>query len=231
MKKYVLAALFSIIATGVVSNEIYISQIGDNLTLDITQAGNSNRVGDLTGSTPTELNGDNMTFSITQTGDSNTIDAIINGNTYTGTWSFVGNNNIVDMTCSSLATGTCETVTVDITTNGNDNIFNVYIGEVGDAMDLIVDFTIDGDGNTIDATLDAAYADVTLIIDNSTSIAGGNTFTIDQDDAGGVNGHSITYDMTGGGNTVTITQSGLTDQTVDIVSVGDNQNVTIIQSD
>lgn len=231
MRNTILAALLSVVASSAAGNEIYISQIGDNLDLDIVQAGNGNRIGDITGTTPVTLNGDDMTFSITQTGDSNTIDAIINGNTYTGTWVFTGNNNTVDLLCSSLDTTTCETVTLDITANGNSNAFNIYIGEVASADSLIAAFTVDGDGNTVTANLDSPNADVTLTVDNTGSLMGGNTVSIDQDGLGGTNGHSITYDVTGGGNTVNITQSGLNDQTVSVVTVGDNQAIDITQSD
>lgn len=231
MRKFIIAALLSGVASTAIGNEIYISQIGDNLDLDIIQAGNGNRVGDIAGTTPITLNGDNMTFSITQTGDSNTIDAIINGNTYTGTWMFTGNSNTVDLTCSSLDTTTCETVTLDITTNGNSNAFNIYIGEVASADSLIAAFTVDGDGNVITANLDSPNADVTVIVDNSASLAGGNTINIDQDGLAGVYGHKVMYDITGGGNTVNITQSGLNDQTVSVVTVGDNQTIDITQGD
>lgn len=232
MRKTILAALLTIAAGGYAfSNEIYIDQIGDNLDLDIVQAGNGNRVGDIGTTTPITLNGDDMTFSITQTGDNNTIDAVINGNTYTGTWVFAGNSNTVDLTCSSLDTTTCETVTLDITTNGDSNAFNIYIGEVASADSLIADFTVDGDGNIITANLDSPNADITFTVDNSTSMLGGNTINIDQDGLGGANGHSITYDVTGGGNTINITQSGLNDQTVSVTTVGDSQTIDITQSD
>lgn len=234
MRKFIIAALLSgaaISTSAAIGNEIYISQIGDNLDLDIVQTGSGNRVGDITGTTPVTLNGDDMTFSITQTGDSNTIDAVVNGNTYTGTWSFVGNSNTVDLLCSSLDTTTCETVTLDITTNGNSNTFSIYIGEVASADSLIAGFTVDGDGNIINADLDSPNADVTVTIDNSSSLAGGNTLTIDQDGLAGANGHTVTADITGGGNTVNITQGGLNDQTVNVTTSGDYQTIDITQGD
>ena len=60
-------------------NEIYITQIGDTLDLDITQDGQDNQIGDASGDA--EFEGDDMTFAITQTGNLNTIVADINGNT------------------------------------------------------------------------------------------------------------------------------------------------------
>lgn len=51
------------------ANDIYITQVGDNLDLDIVQDGTDNEVGDST--TATVINGDNMAFDITQQGNYN----------------------------------------------------------------------------------------------------------------------------------------------------------------
>jgi hypothetical protein len=229
MKNIIIGALFALVSSAAFANEIYVQQIGDTLNLSVTQSGTGNSLGNST--TAAKFSGDDMTFAITQTGDNNVIDAVINGNTYTGTWTFVGSGNTVDLLCDSTAAVQCENVTVDIAVNGNTNAFTVYIGENKVADNLVADFTVDGDGNVVVANLDATNADVTVTIDNSASLAGGNTFTIDQDDAGGVAGHSITYDHTGGGGTISVTQSGLNDQTVNVISSGDDHNVTIVQTD
>ena len=86
-----------------------------------------------------------MTFAITQTGNTNTIDAKIKGNDYTGTWQFTGNSN-ADLTCDNTAGVNCETVTLNITTTGSTNIFDVFIGESNDAQNLVANFTVTGDG-------------------------------------------------------------------------------------
>lgn len=230
MKIIIIGALFALVSSTAIANEIYIQQIGDNLALTISQTGTGNKIGDLLTTTPALLSGDAMTFSITQNGDFNTIAATIQGNTYSGAWVFNGNSNTVDLTCDATAGVNCETVTVDITVNGNSNDFYVYIGENKIADNLVADFTIDGDSNVITANLDATNADITFVIDNSLA-ASGNIITIDQDDAGSVNGHSITYDLTGGGNTIGITQSGLTDKTIDITSTANDGTVSITQTD
>jgi hypothetical protein len=70
------------------------------------------------------------------------------------------------------------------------------------------------------------------VSDNSASAAAsGNTFTIDIDGNGDVLGHTINMDVTGGGSTYNITQSGLGDNMIDATFSGDNQNVDITQSD
>jgi len=240
MKQIITTVFLILTGTSVYANEIYVDQIGDNLNLNITQSGTGNYFGDISGNgtlsqsggAPVVLEGDDMTFSITQTGNNNEIAATIKGNTYTGNWQFTGDNNTVDMTCDSQGAVQCESVTVDITTNGSNNAFNVFIGENKIADNLVAAFTVDGDGNTVNADLDAVNADVTLTLDNTASLAAsGNTVNIDQDDAGDINGHSITYDHTGGAADINITQSGLTDKTVDVTSSGEDHQVDITQTD
>ena len=51
-----------VLASAAYANEIYITQIGDTLDLDITQDGTDNEFGDST--TDVTLDGDDMTFSI-----------------------------------------------------------------------------------------------------------------------------------------------------------------------
>lgn len=237
------AIVLTIVSTAF-ANDIYIEQIGDSLDLDIVQDGSSNEVGD--SNADAVLNGDNMTFSITQLGNSNTIDALIKGNNYTGTWIFTGNSNTVDMKCSSTGIANCETVTMNITTTGNSNQFKVYIGENADADNLTANFIVTGDGNVIDVNNDATASDITVTLNNSSSTAsgtinnsgsgmttgqGGNYVDIDQSDAGSGEGHSITLDVTGGGNNVKILQSGVGDNLVDMTMQGDSGDVNISQTD
>ena len=230
------------------ANDIYITQIGDTLDLDITQDGSDNQFGDST--TGAVLKGDSMVFSITQTGDSNDIAALINGDSYSGTWVFTGNTNVVDFKCDSLGTagaGNCETVDVDITTTGDDNTFKIYIGESADAGGADVTFTVTGDDNVVDADLDGVDVEVTVVVNNSTSTHStgatsatdntlsasnaGNIFDIDVDGDGDANGHLINLNVTGGGNVFTITQSGVGDNVVDANFTTNGSTIDITQSD
>lgn len=218
------------------ANEIYIDQIGDNLDLDITQDGTNNQFGDST--TDVSLSGDDMTFSITQTGNNNDIAAVIKGTNYTGTWSFVGDYNTVDLLCSSSATGDCDTVTLNITTTGDSNTFDFDIGETQDGSSSNVSFTVTGDNNIIASTIDGVSAAVSVTLDNSASLATtsansdeGNNIDIDIAGDGDTVGHTVTLDITGGGSTYTIDQSGVNDNTVDATFNGDSQDVDITQSD
>jgi len=228
MKK-IIAVICLIAASTVFANEIYVDQIGDTLDLDITQTGADNVAG--TSQAPMVLSGDDMTFDIDQIGDQNVIAATINGNTYSGTIDLTGNSNNVDLSCDSAAAASCETVTVDITVNGSNSDIDVRVGENSDASNLVATLTVDGDANVIDAEIDGTDADATVIIDNSASLASGNTVNVDIDGDGDINGHSLGLDITGGGGVYNVTQSGINDNTVDGTFVGDNQAVDIIQSD
>lgn len=218
------------------ANDIYIQQSGDNLDLDITQDGQNNVVG--TSNTDVTLAGDDMTFAITQTGNSNTIAAVIKGDTYTGTWAFTGNTNTVDLLCSSAATGKCDTVTLNITTTGDDNDYTIKIGESADSDNAVVNFTVTGDNNILTPTINGKSAALTVTLNNASSLSTnsdngdeGVAITTSQTGDGDVNGHGITLDVTGGGGKIDITQSGIYDNTVDLTIAGDDFDVDISQTD
>ena len=222
--------------SSVLANEIYIDQIGDTLDLDITQDGQDNKVG--TSQADMTLAGDDMTFAITQTGNFNEIVATIKGTDYTGTWQFTGNTNTVDLQCSSTSTGDCDTVTLNITTTGNDNTFDFDIGENEDADSATVSFTVTGDNNIINSDIDGTSAVLTVVMNNANSLATtsansdeGNTLNIDMDGNGDSAGHTVILDITGGGSTYDIDQSGVNDATVNATFDGDSQDVDITQSD
>lgn len=232
--------------TPALANDIYITQVGDSLDLDIVQDGSGNEFGDST--TVVTLNGDLMTFSITQTGDGNDIAAIINGDSYTGTWSFTGDYNVVDLKCDSLGTagaGNCEAVTLNVTTTGDDNTYKFYVGETGNAGSSVINFTITGDDNVVDADINGVTATVTVDVTNTlptdtTTVTsandaslsasnGGNVIDIAVD--GGTSGHVIDLDLTGAANVVTITQSGSLDKTVVLDATTNGSKIDITQSD
>ena len=236
LNKLLIILFGSLLCFNVYANDIYIDQVGDNLDLDIVQDGQNNKIG--TSLTDADFDGDNMTFSITQTGNTNEITADIQGNTYTGTWVFTGNSNTVDLLCDSSANGNCETVTLNITTTGDSNAYTINIGETGDAENATIAFTVTGDNSVINTDVDGTNSDITVTMNNSASLATtsansdeGNQLDLTQSGNGDVNGHSITLNITGGGSTYTVTQSGIYDNKVDATFNGDSQDVDITQSD
>jgi hypothetical protein len=178
-----------------------------------------------------------MIFSITQTGNNNDIAAVINGNTYTGTWSFTGDYNTVDLMCDSGGVN-CENITLNITTTGDTNDFTFAIGGTSDSDGSTIAFTVTGDNNIIDTTVDGKSVALAVTINNSSSLATtsangdeGVAVTIDSSGDGNANGHSVTLSVTGGGSTYDINQSGINDNTVNATFSGDNHDVDITQSD
>jgi len=217
------------------ANEIYINQVGDSLDLDIVQDGQDNQFGDST--TDASLTVNDMTFSITQTGSYNDIAAVINGNSYTGTWVFTGDYNTVDLTCDSAGTN-CENITLNITNTGDTNDYTFDIGSTADADGSTIAFTVTGDNNIIDTTIDGKSVALSVTVDNSASLATtsansdeGNAITINSSGNGDSVGNTVTLDITGGGSTYDVTQSGIYDNTVDATFNGDSQDVDITQSD
>jgi len=229
--------LFTLLfGVNVYANDIYIDQVGDSLDLDIVQDGQNNKIG--TALVDADFDGDNMTFSITQTGNTNEITADIQGNTYTGTWVFTGNSNTVDLLCDSSANGNCETVTLNITNTGDSNAYTINIGETGDAENATIAFTVTGDNSVINTDVDGTNSDITVVMNNSASLATtsansdeGNQLDLTQTRNGDSLGHSITLNITGGGSTYTVTQSGIYDNKVDATFNGDSQDVDITQRD
>ena len=239
-KNYIVTSfvmLFSLWYSGIAySNDIYITQAGDGLDLDVVQDGTNNVIGNST--TDVTLNGDDMTFSITQTGDANIIAAVIKGSTYTGTWTFTGDNNEVDLLCSSSATGDCDTVTLNIATTGDDNDYTLRVGSSADSESSVINFTVTGDDNIINSTVNGKSAALTVTLDNSASLStnssnsdAGVAITTVQGGDGDAHGHGITLDVTGGGGTIDISQTGVKDNIVDLTIDGDDFDVDITQSD
>ena len=217
------------------SNDIYIEQVGDTLDLDIVQDGQNNKIG--TGTQDVVLgsagnDADNMTFSITQTGNLNTITAQILGATYTGTWTFTGDNNEVDLLCSSSAAGNCDTVTLNIAATGDDQDYTINIGESATADSATINFTVTDDDNIITTDVNGTSAAITVVIDGSSSVSStDSTLDIDVAGNGDVNGHTINFNATGRGHAVKFDQSGVYDNVIDLTTSGDGHDIDITQSD
>ena len=120
----------------------------------------------------------------------------------------------------------------------DDNTFDFEVGEVASADNSTISFTITGDNNVINSDIDGVSAAVTVTIDNSSSLSTnssnsdeGVALDIDIDGNGDTNGHTLTLDVTGGGGTIDVTQSGNYDNTLDLDMTGDDFDVDISQTD
>jgi hypothetical protein len=209
------------------ANDIYVTQSGASLDLDITQDGSNNTVGNST--TASTSTGATTVLDIDQVGNSNVITYQINGATYTGAISLTGNSNDVDLNCDSTGgNSSCGTVTANITWTGNSNDIDLDIGQTSDASNSTVNITgaSGSDSNVVAATVDGTSAILTLTVNGDT-----NNYLIDIDGNGDVNGHTLIHSHTGSIADVDIIQSGVNDNYISLTTSGDNADIDISQTD
>ena len=228
MKRLLTTLLLSAgIAFGAYANDIYVTQSGDTLDLDITQDGQNNTVGNST--TSSSVIGATATIDIDQVGNSNVLTFDVNGATYTGTFNVTGNSNNIDMNCDSTGNNSsCGTVTASITMVGNSNDIDLDIGETSDSAGTTATITsaASDDSNVIAATIDGTSAILTITVDGDT-----NNWLVDIDGNGDVNGHTLIHTHTGGIADVDIVQSGVYDNMITLTTSGDNHDIDISQTD
>jgi len=211
----------------VYANDIYVTQSGASLDLDILQDGQNNTIGSST--TSSSVIGATTNFDIKQVGNSNVITFDINGANYTGTWDITGNSNNIDFNCDSTGNNSsCGTATANITWTGNSSDIDLDIGETSAAGNATVNITgaSGSDSNVIAASIDGTSVILTLSVNGDT-----NNYLIDIDGNGDVNGHTLIHSHTGGIADVDITQSGVYDNMLNLTTSGDNHDIDIIQRD
>ena len=228
MYKIILGLLVSIgITTMAFANDIYVTQSGNTLDLDITQDGQNNTVGNSTTASASTGNAFNM--DIDQIGDSNVIKYQVNGATYEGIISLTGNSNDVELNCDSgNSNSSCGTVTASITMVGSSNDLDIDIGETAAATGSEVTITsaASDDSNVIAATVDGTSAILRITVDGDT-----NNWLVDIDGNGDVNGHTLIHSHVGGIADVDIVQSGVYDNMINLTTSGDNADIDISQTD
>src|SRR5210317_2435533 len=156
MKKitsYIMFVMF-IVMSPVGANDIYVTQSGANLTLDVLQDGQNNTIG--SSGTASTSTGATTNLNIDQVGNSNVITYQINGATYTGVINLSGDSNNVDLNCDSTGSNSsCGSVNAVINFTGSSNDIDLDIGETSDASNADVDIVgqSGSDSNTVAATI------------------------------------------------------------------------------
>jgi hypothetical protein len=209
------------------ANDIYVTQSGASLDLDITQDGENNTVGNST--TASASAGATTILNIDQIGDSNVITYQIAGATYTGVINLVGNSNNVDLNCDSGGSNSsCGSANAVINFTGNSNDIDLDIGQTSSASSADVDLVgqTGSDSNVIAATVDGNSAILTITVNGDT-----NNYLIDIDGNGDANGHTLIHSHTGGIADVDIIQSGVNDNMITLTTSGDNADIDISQTD
>jgi hypothetical protein len=227
MKTIIGVIMFLMMTVLSYANDIYVTQSGNALDLDITQDGENNTVGNST--TASASAGVTTILNIDQIGDSNVITYQINGATYTGVINLVGNSNNVDLNCDSTGgNSSCGTANAVINFTGSSNDIDLDIGQTSSANTADVDIVgqSGSDSNVVAATVDGNSAVLTITVNGDT-----NNYLIDIDGNGDSVGHTLIHSHTGGIADVDIIQSGTNDNMITLTTSGDNADIDISQTD
>jgi hypothetical protein len=226
--KTIISVIMFLMMTGLsYANDIYVTQSGNALDLDITQDGENNTVGNST--TASASAGVTTILNIDQIGDSNVITYQIAGATYTGVINLVGNSNNVDLNCDTGGSNSsCGTANAVINFTGSSNDIDLDIGLTSSANTADVDLVgqSGSDSNVIAATVDGNSAILTITVNGDT-----NNYLIDIDGNGDSVGHTLIHSHTGGIADVDIIQSGTNDNMITLTTSGDNADIDISQTD
>ena len=193
-------------------NKIYIDQVGEGINLEITQSGQSNKVG--TSTTRANLSGDDQIIAISQIGDGNEMLLDVNGSGTTVVVDNQGNYNLVDID----QVGSDALIQAVITGDYNSLIFN------GTASDSSYVNSTTGDNNITNITLGATGGSIEQTVTGDT-----NEVNISQT-TNSVLGSEILLSINGSFNIFNIDQSGTDQQLLDINVEGSNGTYTINQS-
>lgn len=198
--KVIVVMLLAVLGLNVVkANELYLDQSGDGTTINITQDGQSNRIG--TQLNPIILYGDAINATITQQGSSNELDMVVNGGAASVTLSTVGNTNVQSITCGTPNSAGCSGATITTTIQGDNNTVTQALGSGGNQRSVI---SITGDYTNVthNATGGSHKADIT--VQSLATSGSANNITVNQ--SGAVMQQSI-VNASGSGITLNITQS------------------------
>jgi hypothetical protein len=227
MKTIISVIMFLMMTSLSYANDIYVTQSGNALDLDITQDGENNTVGNST--TASASAGVTTVLNIDQVGDSNVITYQIAGATYTGVINLQGNSNNVDLNCDTGGSNSsCGTANAVINFTGSSNDIDLDIGLSASANTADVDLVgqSGSDSNVIAATVDGNSAILRITVNGDT-----NNYLIDIDGNGDSVGHTLIHTHTGGIADVDIVQSGTNDNMITLTTSGDNADIDISQTD
>jgi len=197
------------------SNNVLVDQIGSSSTIDLTQTGQGNSIGDPTNHAI--LNGNSNAITIDQIGNNNTAAYSVDGDNNTLSHSFTGNYNDLSLLCV-----TCSSITMTDTIYGNSNI----ISRNFDTSASTSTINISSDSNSVTINNDStAISGAQSAVDISGG--NGNTVQIRQTGAAGTNGHDATLTIVGATNNVTIDQGGGIDSNVHATITGSGNTMHI----
>jgi hypothetical protein len=195
-----LSAILMTVATlssGVLANEIYIEQVGDNSTIAITQDGTGNKVGDTGVGNEAFIGGGSNSVTIDQIGSNNTLAMVVNGAAAGVIVDVTGSGNESTINCGTIQSAGCSGSTIKQVITGDDNIVTQNLGTGANHYSEI---NIAGSTNTVTHTSTNSGASTV----NITATGDLNTIGVTQS---GITAKTVSVNSTGNSNTVSITQS------------------------
>jgi hypothetical protein len=218
MKKILsLILLFAVTSVYAGNNDIYITQSGTGLTMNIDQIGDTNKVG--TSQTRATFTGTSMTVDIDQVGDSNTMAAsVAQGNSTSFTATTTGDSNTTTLALG--ASGDVANTDFDYAATGDSNTVTFTQGAAATATAGNQDIVIAGNSNDLNATCEVVGCINNWDVD-------GDSNDIDTTQTGNSD-HSITAEIDGSTNNIDIDQTNSTGSVSDVVVItSTTSNATI----
>ena len=212
------------------ANELYINQVGANVTITIVQDGQNNRISTKsTAASPATLHGNNQTINFTQTGDNNKI----------GLYKHVyGSDSQTSGTMTAVQTGDGNTMYLD--NHGENNNFDATQIHNNAIMDLEIDY----DGNSVEAKQQCSATScnqdnmiLNVFQGNDNNIKMGQGYKIGTNgvfnyDYSEMGGHSMDLRVTGDRNDIMLSQrssNSTSGHDMDINVYSDDNDIHVIQ--
>ena len=183
------------LSLGAQANEIYVEQVGSGSTINITQDGSDNRIGDV--GTPAYIGSGSNTVTIDQIGSTNVLDMVVNGAGTDVIVTTTGDNNIQTINCGTTQSAGCSGSYIKQDVTGDSNTVTQNLGSGANHTSEI---TVTGDSNAVTHTSTATG------ITSANITVSGNTNTVAVTQSGTLN-KSVTVTSTGDSNNINITQS------------------------
>ena len=202
-------------------NNVYIDQVGSGSTITLNQQGSNNEIGNET--TATILHGNGQTVSISQVGSGNTHKVNVEGTNSNINSTVTGDNNTTTINCGASPSTSCNDTAITATVTGGGNTSNITAGAKSTISAVVSGSTNNTTINSATTNLLGARADVKETGDS-------NVVNVQQAGPAGSNGFDTKVDVNGSSNNVAVTQNGTIDSTVNIKSVGSNNNITVTTS-
>ena len=222
--------ILSAVTSSVRANELYINQVGANVTITITQDGQNNRISTKsTAASPATLYGKNQTINFTQTGDNNKIGLYKH---------YYGSDNQTSSTMTAVQTGDGNTMYLD--NHGDNNDFDAYQLHNNAVMDLEIDY----DDNSVMAKQACSATSCnrdTMVLNvyqgNNNNIKMGQGYKVGTNgsfsyDYLEMGGHNMDLRVTGDNNDIMLSQrssNSTSGHDMDINVYSDDNDIHVIQ--